>query len=103
MTLSDLPILLAVCGVVVGLIAFLRGRNPVGWAVYGFLLPPVALIHLLISQNVTEDATPTTRAPCPFCAEAVLKAAEVCPHCQRDLPENWVAQASKDSTAGMEY
>ncbi len=34
------------------------------------------------------------REPCPLCAEAIIPAAKVCPHCRRDLPENWaVARA----------
>ena len=47
-----------------------------GWTVAGWI---VALIWAL-AENRYDG-----RIPCPFCAERILPAARVCPHCQREL------------------
>jgi hypothetical protein len=47
-----------------------------GWTVAGWI---VALIWALaVTRN-------DGRIPCPFCAERIMAAARVCPHCQREI------------------
>ena len=50
---------------------------------------PVAVVMGLIVCVLPKRATAppaAARTPCPFCAEPVLAAAKVCPHCRKDLP-----------------
>ena len=35
-----------------------------------------------------------SRLPCPKCAEAILPAAKVCPHCRSELPVDWASPGS---------
>lgn len=52
------------------------------------------LLMLLVVATVPAKEKPAgtqARRPCPHCAEAILPAATVCPHCKRDLPEAWAA------------
>lgn len=84
---------------VVGAIAASKGRSFAGWFAYGFLIWPLALIHILLAPSVTSLAGAVAgpqaaiqgvmaeRRPCPHCAELILSAATVCRYCGRDLPE----------------
>ena len=93
------PILLIIIVIVMGGvtagIASTRGRSVVVWFFYGFFLFPIAVLHLLLSTDLWN------RAKCPFCAEATLKKAKVCPHCTRDLPEGWSDLARKPEKADL--
>ncbi len=42
----------------------------------GAALGPLGAIIVMVQDN-------QNRAPCPSCAEQILKVAKVCPHCQR--------------------
>lgn len=55
-----------------------------GWTVIGWF-------GTLLWACTDEPQQATSRVPCPFCAEAILPAAKVCPHCRRDLPESFTA------------
>ncbi|MCE2391454.1 MAG: zinc ribbon domain-containing protein [Proteobacteria bacterium] len=78
-----------ILGIVVALIAKSKGRNPGLWFLYGFLIWPVALVHVLLASRTGDEQSPDSpaagRVPCPFCAELVKPQARVCPHCRRDL------------------
>jgi hypothetical protein len=74
--------------VIPAVVAHARGL-PVGtWFLYGFLLWPVAILHVFFatpeSVRISGSAPPSRR--CPFCAETIQAAAIVCKHCRRDLP-----------------
>ncbi len=56
-----------------------------GWTVIGWL-------GTLFWACTDEAEQAAGRVPCPFCAEAILPAAKVCPHCRRELPETFAAQ-----------
>ena len=79
---------------IVAMIAHGKGYSALGWVLYGLLIWPIALVHILIKPDLkaAQQAVARERAgrsPCPFCAEPVKRQAKVCPHCQRDLPEGW--------------
>jgi hypothetical protein len=61
------------------LINLLFGWTGVGW------------LGSLIWALVDEREELAGRVACPFCAEAILPAAKVCPHCRRDLPDSFTA------------
>lgn len=78
-----------IMAVVVAMIAGSKGRSGFGWFIYGFLIWPVALVHILLSsRTVAADrrlAEQQGRQPCPHCAEMIKREAAVCPFCQRDV------------------
>lgn len=78
--------------VLVTIIAIARGRNPWIWALYAFLLWPVALVHVLVTPgDVTKvearKIEKNENRKCTFCAELIRPEAKVCRYCHRDLPE----------------
>lgn len=89
----EVILLWLVLAVVVAVVAGSKGRNPVLWGLYGFLIWPVALVHILVSRPTAKAAahgmTAAGRAPCPHCAEPIMRAASVCPHCNRGLDTGW--------------
>ena len=42
----------------------------------------------------TTEKSSERRIPCPKCAEAILPAAKVCPHCRSELPVDWASHGS---------
>lgn len=74
-----------VIAVVVALAARDKGRNPIGWFIYAFLLWPVAAIHISLAKRNTDRASDRRSAydekTCPQCAETVKVAARVCRFC----------------------
>ncbi len=68
--------------VIVAMIADHKGRNVMGWFVFGLVLWPFAIIAIFLEDNRSLNKA---RWPCPHCAELVLVKAKVCPHCQRDI------------------
>ena len=98
-----------IMAIVVGAIANTKKRSWLGWGFYGLIIWPVAIIHIACAGPLkvaasaeeadamaaermareAEEAREASRLPCPFCAEKILPAAKVCPHCQRDLAEGW--------------
>lgn len=70
-----------ICGIAAMAVYQRKGRSGVTGFLGGFLLGPIGLILAILSGN--------NLPKCPFCAERIQKEAKVCPHCQRDLPEDW--------------
>ncbi len=79
-----------VLGVVVAMIAASKGRSAFLWFLYGALVWPIALVHILLTPRPTAVADAQVLAggehrKCPFCAELVRTEAIVCKHCGRDI------------------
>lgn len=96
-TIFDLVLLWIVMAIVVSKIAGSKGYESPTWFLYGILIWPIAIVHILIlpktpiaiQKAIQKKAEAEGRKPCPFCAEFILANASVCPHCQRDLNPSW--------------
>jgi len=73
--------------VAVGIGAGAKGRNGFGWFLLSILISPlIAGFLVLVMPSLKRKTAAAPRRPCPFCAEPVLLAATLCPHCRSDLP-----------------
>jgi len=79
-----------VLSILIGIGASTKGLSGFGWFLLALLLSP--LIAGLIVLGLPSRKAPqakfayAARRPCPFCAEPVLVAAKLCPHCRSELP-----------------
>lgn len=59
-----------IMAVIVGMIASSKGRNPVAWGLYGLLIWPIALVHIILTKPEgaasSGGTAPAPRAPPPF-------------------------------------
>lgn len=77
-------------GIIAGQIAANKGLGGCGWAMFGFLLPILALPLVLLAKPdrlvLEQRALGWDSVRCPHCAEIVRREAKVCRFCGRDLP-----------------
>ena len=86
----ELLFLFMALGLIPAFIARKKGRPMFGWWVYGVLLFPIALVHILLARPRTDaivisiesvrNLGPDERR-CPFCAEIIRREAIKCKHC----------------------
>lgn len=75
---------------VVALIANSKGRSSGSWFLYGLLIWPIALVHILVSSvdQKVMDAKALERGDtkqCPQCAELIRAEAKKCRFCGADV------------------
>jgi len=75
-------ILLVVAGIVGGIIAMRKGRNPLLWFIICALIPLLVAVILVLPPVVSRGYT----KKCPFCAEIIKEDATFCKHCGREQP-----------------
>jgi hypothetical protein len=80
---SQLIVLVVFLGLIPAEIARRKGRSFVEFWVFGAAAFIIALpVALMIKPQPT-----ASEVRCPSCAEIVKRAARVCKHCHRDLPD----------------
>lgn len=93
----ELIALWLVMGGVVAVIANSKGFDTFGWFIYGALIWPIALAHVIV-KPARAQRTPSPLSPidgsnpptkiCPECAETIKAAAVVCRFCgNRSFPD----------------
>ncbi len=71
-------------------VAISKGFRAAPWFAYGFLLWPIALIHVLVARPDEKEVEAQQlrsgdRRRCPHCAELIKYQAKVCRYCGRDV------------------
>jgi len=61
-------------------IAGKKNRSTMSWLIYGFFLPAIAILHVIIVDEVYLGPR------CQYCIEPVNAKATICPHCQSEHP-----------------
>src|SRR5690348_1353512 len=62
----------------------------------------IVVVALLIGTAVSAVYKETQKQDCPFCKERIFKAATVCPHCQKTLPQKQDCPFCKQSISKAE-
>ena len=97
-----LSIVLAILfGLITALIARAKGRNFIGWWIYGALSSPIAIFHALLMApkkyaGRRRGLSSAARRRCPHCGEAIKLDVEVCPQCWRVLPAGGITPEEGD-------
>jgi hypothetical protein len=96
-----------IMGGVVGIIANSKGRGGCAWFLYGLLIWPIALVHILVSPNrktlqhnstFNTESSNSERVKCPHCAELILSDAKVCRYCGREVSFVQMPVSDKNAT-----
>ena len=94
-------------GGVVAIIANSKGRGGCAWFLYGVLIWPIALVHILVSPSHKPlgyenrlDAQDSSRGrvKCSHCAELILPDAKVCRYCGREVSFSLMPVSDKNAS-----
>ena len=77
----EIALLWLIFGIISAIAANARGRGAGWWFLMVLLFGPLAILAVLIMQNLKGAPSPSTHVKCPDCRELVLKDARVCKHC----------------------
>lgn len=76
--------------IIPAVIAVGKGRSPVAWFFISLVLSPLlaGILAAVLPGVDIKDEQPK-RVPCPQCADEILPAARICPHCRSTLEPGW--------------
>lgn len=74
---------------IVAIIAHSKGLATFGWLLYGVIIWPIALVHVLVTRPAAdkeiEDQVVQGRFQCPYCAEWIKREAKICRFCHNNV------------------
>lgn len=73
-------------GILGGIIAYKKGRNPILWGLACFIFPLLILVIGIAPALVKSSKT----KQCPYCGKALQKSAAECRECGKEMPINLV-------------
>ncbi|MBS1127307.1 MAG: hypothetical protein H6Q93_1296 [Nitrospirae bacterium] len=73
-------------GILSGIIALKKGRNPLFWGVICFIFPLLILIIGIAPPLLKSGKT----KPCPYCRKVLRESDTECRYCRKEMPINLV-------------
>jgi hypothetical protein len=73
-------------GILGGIIASKKGRNPVFWGFFCFIFPLSVLVVGILPPRLKSGAT----KQCPYCKKVIRESATECSSCGKEMPINLV-------------